>query len=349
MKTVRVVLLVIFFGALASWSGGETNIIASGEQPQISADSKGVIRVVFGLKDKIFCSTSNDQGITFSKPALVAQVPDMHLGMSRGPQLASSGNYSIVTAMDKPGNIHCFRLSHSTNEWKEMGTINDMKGSTPEGLMSIAADDKDNFYAVWLDTRTGNKNQIYFSSSSAAAAHWSKNTMVYQSPDGHVCECCKPGINARGSQVTIMFRNWLNGSRDLYLLQSRDKGRSFQEARKLGTGTWKLNGCPMDGGGVFIDRTGTVHTVWQREGTVYYCKPGETETVVDKGRTCSIAGTAENAIITMEKKDTLKLVKLPEKSEITIGKGGFLKSAGLPGNKILCVWEEDNMIKFKRV
>jgi len=146
-----------------------------------------------------------------------------------------------------------------------------------------------------------------------------------------------------------MFRNWLNGSRDLYLLQSRDKGRSFQEARKLGTGTWKLNGCPMDGGGVFIDRTGTVHTVWQREGAVYYCKPGETETVVDKGRTCSIAGTAENAIITMEKKDTLKLVKLPGKSEITIGKGGFLKSAGLPGNKILCVWEEDNMIKFKRV
>ena len=84
----------------------------------------------------------------------------MHLGMSRGPQLASSANYSIITAMDKAGDIHWFRLNHSSKEWKDMGTVNDLKGSSPEGLMSIAADKKDNFYAVWLDTRNGNRNQV---------------------------------------------------------------------------------------------------------------------------------------------------------------------------------------------
>ena len=349
MKKATPVIFGILLLALASWSGAGINTIAPGEQPQICLDNKGIVRVVFGLKDKIFCSTSNDQGNTFSKPALVAQVPEMHLGMSRGPQLASSANYSIITAIDKSGSIHCFRLNHSSNEWKNMGTINDLKGSGPEGLMSIAADNKDNFYAVWLDIRTGNKNQIYFSSCSGSAGQWSKNTMVYQSPDGHVCECCKPSISAQDSKVAILFRNWLNGSRDLYLLQSVDRGKSFKDAQKLGTGTWKLNGCPMDGGGVFIDRSGEVHTVWQREGTVYYCKPGETETVIDKGRTCSIAGTVENALITMEKKDTLKLVRLSQKSEITVGRGGFLKSIALPDNKVLCVWEKDGMIKFKRV
>jgi hypothetical protein len=348
-KILSVVLLGSIFWALTSWSETKTDTIAEGEQPQICSDNKGIIRVVYGLKDKIFCSTSYDQGITFSNPVLVGQVPDMHLGMSRGPQLASSGNYSIITAVDKSGNIHCFQLNHLSKEWRTMGTVNDLKGSSPEGLMSIAADKNDNFYAVWLDTRTGNKNQIYFSSMSVNAAHWSKNTLVYQSPDGHVCECCKPGIAAEGSGVAIQFRNWINGSRDLYLLQSSDKGKSFKGARKLGMGTWKLNGCPMDGGGVFIDRFNSVHIAWQREGTVYYCKPGEMETNIGKGRTCSIAGKDDDIVISMQTRDTLKVVKLPQKNELTIGTGSFLKSIVLPDNKILCVWEQDNIIKFKRV
>ncbi|OJW55710.1 MAG: hypothetical protein BGO55_03190 [Sphingobacteriales bacterium 50-39] len=305
--------------------------------------------MVFGNKDSIFCAVSTDQGFTFSKPVLVAQVAGMHLGMSRGPQIASSANYSVITAMDKSGNIHWFRYSHSSQVWKDMGYINDVKGSSPEGLMSVAADGADNFYAVWLDIRTGKQNQIYFSSISGAATGWSKNEMVYQSPDGHVCECCKPSISAEGSEVAIMFRNWLNGSRDLYLLQSSNKGKSFKPAQKLGTGTWKLNGCPMDGGGVAIDPSGEIHTVWQREGFVYYCKPGQTEIPLDKGRTCSIDGLAGNTVITMEKKDTLEAMKLSRKMVIPIGIGSAVKPLMLPGNKMLFVWEQDGLIKYKRV
>lgn len=348
-KTFSAILLGFIFLALASRSETPTDTIAEGEQPQISADSKGVIRVVFGLRDKIFCSTFNDQGVLFSDPVLVAQVPNMHLGMSRGPQIASSKNYSVITAMDKSGNIHWFQLNHLSKEWKNMGTINDLEGSAPEGLMGIAADKKDNFSAVWLDTRTAKRNQIYFSSISGASTHWSKNTLVYQSPDGHVCECCKPNISVEGSEVAIMFRNWLNGSRDLYLLKSSDRGKSFKEAQKLGLGTWKLNGCPMDGGGIFIDRSNAVHTTWQREGFVYYCKPGEMEINIGKGRTCSIAGTANNTVITMQNRDTLKLVTLRDKNETMVGKGSFMKCLVLPDNKILCVWEQDNKIKFKKV
>jgi hypothetical protein len=146
-----------------------------------------------------------------------------------------------------------------------------------------------------------------------------------------------------------MFRNWLNGSRDLYLLQSLDKGRSFKAAEKLGMGTWKLNGCPMDGGGVYIDPSMGVYTVWQREGYTYYCKPGQIETPLGKGRACSIAGTAGNVVFTMQNRDTLKAIKLRTKSETTIGTGNSLKSIVLPDNKILCVWEQDNKIKCRKV
>jgi hypothetical protein len=44
-----------------------------------------------------------------------------------------------------------------------------------------------------------------------------------------------------------------------------DVGKSFKEAIKLGNGSWKLNGCPMDGGGLVIDKNGNPQTVWRRE------------------------------------------------------------------------------------
>lgn len=105
----------------------------------------------------------------------------------------------------------------------------------------------------------------------------------------------------------------------------------------------------MDGGGVAIDPSGEIHTVWQREGFVYYCKPGQTEIPLDKGRTCSIDGLAGNTVITMEKKDTLEAMKLSRKMVIPIGIGSAVKPLMLPGNKMLFVWEQDGLIKYKRV
>jgi hypothetical protein len=250
--------------------------------------------------------------------------------------------------MDKTGDLYWFRLNNSTREWEKMGTINDLKGSAPEGLMGIAADKNDNFYAVWQDIRTGKHNEIYFSTLSTGATHWSPNRLIYESPDGHVCECCKPNVYAEGQTVAVMFRNWLAGSRDLYLLRSKNKGQSFDKAQKLGEDTWKLNGCPMDGGGIAIDRSGAIHTVWQRKGVVYYCLPGQKELSVGKGRICSIAAGRE-PVISMEKGDTLEIIKpIPQHATI-IGRGGFLQSMPLPDNTTLCVWQQDKAIKFKKV
>jgi hypothetical protein len=330
--------------------------IGDGAQPHISRDTKGIIRMVFGQKDKIFCSTSADNGVSFSSPVLVGEIPGMHLGMSRGPQIASSDHYTIITAMDKAGDIHCFRLDNSisrktapsgpANTWKALGNVNDLKGSSPEGLMGIAADRKDNFYAVWQDIRTGGKNQIYFSSLAGKADRWSANTVLYQSPDGHVCECCKPNVYAEGKEVAVMFRNWLGGSRDLYLLRSSDKGRTFAKAQKLGMDTWQLNGCPMDGGGLAIDPSGSIHTVWQRKGYVYYCQPGEQEINIGKGRECSVTLSDRTPILSMQDGDTLEIVQPSRQKTVTIGKGSFLQSMALPDKKILCVWENNKTIQF---
>ncbi|WP_198952504.1 hypothetical protein [Mucilaginibacter sp. MD40] len=348
-RILPVLLLTLIFFSLTSLSNSVTGVIGAGAQPQISVDKSGVARIVYGTADKIWCVTSNDHGLTFSKPVMVAEVKDMHLGMSRGPQLASSKNYSVISAMDKAGNIHWFKLRNTSQKWQDMGIINDLKGSAPEGLMSIAADDEDHFYAAWLDIRTGKHNQIYFSSLSGKSLKWSKNSLAYQSPDQHVCECCKPSIAVHGSSVAIMFRNWLNGSRDLYVTRSSNSGQTFSAAQKLGLDTWKLNGCPMDGGGLVIDTSNTVQTTWQRKGAVYYCQPGQPEMYVGNGRSCAIAISGTSSFITYQNSDTVKLVSLQTKKTQIVGNGSFLKSAILPNNKVICVWEQDNMIKFKNI
>jgi len=46
--------------------------------------------------------------------------------------------------------------------------------------------------------------------------------------------------------------------------------------------------------------------------------------------------------------DTLKLVKIGDKKGVIVGKGAFLKSVVLPDHHIVCVWEQDNKIKFKK-
>ena len=317
-------------------------IIAPGEQPQITVDSKDLVRIVYGDKGKIFYATSNDKGETFSKPLLVAEVADMHLGMSRGPQLATSKDYSMVAAMDKKGNIYSFLLAHKTGKWEKLSQINDSDGSAPEGLLSISADDNNHFYAVWLDLREDRKNNICFSSFTGGG--WSKNKFAYKSPESHVCECCKPSIAVKGNNISIMFRNWLKGSRDLYLISSSNNGQSFTDAQKLGNGTWPLKGCPMDGGGLVIDSKNNVHTAWQRDGIVYYAEPGKAEEKIGEGRSVGMNGD----IVTWENGSDL-IIKKVGGAEQKISEGTALKTLRFNDNSILAIWENADQIVTKKI
>jgi hypothetical protein len=346
-KVLLLLLLTTSLGLTAYRLLPIVNTIAEGKQPQVSVDNSGIVRVVYGLDDNIFCATSKDHGQTFSKPVLVAHVANMHLGMSRGPQLSSSANLSVITAMDKSGNIHWFKLNNSSQKWQAMGLANDLKGSAPEGLMALSADKKDNFYAVWLDTRLGGKNQIWFASLSAGANKWSANRLVYKSPDGHVCECCKPGISVSGSSMAVMFRNWLNGSRDLYVVRSVNAGKTFSDAQKMGLDTWKLNGCPMDGGGITTNSSNIVQTVWQRKGDIFFAQGNEPEVYIGKGKTCTMADNATHTIIAYQNNDTLKMVTVPGKKTTIIGEGDFVKLASLNTGHNFCVWEQDSHVRYR--
>ena len=320
-----------------------------GQQPNVAIDSRGVIRLAYGDGEKIYCITSSTNGASFSEPVLVGQITGMHLGHTRGPQIASSKNYSLITAIDKAGNIHAYKLNHSSKRWSKSSNPNDKSGTVDEGLMALTADNEDNFYAVWLDVRTDKKNNIFFSSINGKSAKWSKNLMVYKSPDEHVCECCKPTIAYNNNRLVIGFRNWLMGARDIYYTVSTDKGKTFKSPKKSGTGTWRLNSCPMDGGGIAINKTGITSAAWRRNNDVYFWSENQPEKRIGTGRDVSMTQSKGKTLITWQDNNIIKVRDLSKETASEIGTGISPRIYLLANGKAMCVWEEDKVVRYKLI
>lgn len=319
----------------------------TGQQPHAAVDVKGTVRVVYGAGEKIFCITSTNNGLSFSKPALVGQVKTMYLGHTRGPQIASSRNYSMITAIDKAGKIHSFKLNHLKNSWTRSAAINDKAGSAIEGLMSVTADRDDNFYAAWLDLRLGKEINIFSAAMNGKAASWSKNVLVYQSPDDHTCECCKPNIVFNNGKLVIGFRNWLMGSRDIYYTVSKDKGKTFGPAQKSGQGTWQLNACPMDGGGLAISDKGVVSAAWRRNSEVFFASGNQPEQKIAAGRDVNMAQRNGKTMITWQHDNKIRVMNIKDRKTMTVGQGQTPELTFLANGKVLCVWEEEKQVKYK--
>ena len=237
-------------------------------QPQVAVAPSGRIHVVFGKDNAVFHTTSPD-GRTFSSPVKIGELDKLALKMRRGPRVTATDKLVLVTAISHAdGNVHAWTSADTGKTWKETAPLNTVPKSAREGLQALAGDGRGLVVAVWLDMR-GKGTGLWGRISRDGGATWADDVSIYQSPDGHICECCVPtvAISPTG-EIAATWRNWLGGSRDLYLATSHD-GRTFASAQKLGTGTWKLNACPMDGGSLAFAPDGKWLAVWRRERTVF--------------------------------------------------------------------------------
>ena len=315
-------------------------VIAAGQMPNIAKDNSGNFHLVYGNGDSILYSYSTDHGNTFSAPSLISVLPKLAASHSRGPQVAATSNGLAVTACNESGDIFSFVKEQSGN-WIQTTRVNDMDTVAKENLMALAADGE-NAFAVWLDLRDKH-NKIFGAKSTDGGKSWSKNIMIYASPDTTVCECCKPSVQMKDNNVYIMFRNWLNGNRDLYLIQSSDAGLTFGQAQQLGTGSWALNGCPMDGGAIAINKNGNPETVWNRKGVIYACEPGKEERKLGEGKNCTIESVnGKNVYAWVE--DGEVIILKPRGMKKNIGKGHLPVIKAINNEHVLCIWENDKKI-----
>jgi hypothetical protein len=316
-------------------------VIADGQMPAIAKDGEGNLHLVFGLGDSILYSYSTDLGKTFSPVSVIAVLAKLAASHTRGPQIAASNNGLTVIACNSLGDIFSYNKTGS-GKWGQAIKVNDVDTVAKENLMALSANEE-YVFAVWLDLRANNHNKIYGSGSKDGGKTWAKNRLIYNSPDSTVCECCKPAVLVNGNNIYVMFRNWLNGNRDMYVIQSKNGGNSFGQAQKLGNGNWKLNGCPMDGGDLSIDKHGELQTVWRREGKVYSAIPGMPETEIGEGRGCTVENINGKNVYAWTENGEIIIIK-PGGQKKVLGKGSQPVLKALNDEHVICVWENEKQI-----
>ena len=321
------------------------------KQPQVAVDGEGAIHIVYGAGDSIRYVRSDDDGQTFTAPANLPGAGVVSLGMRRGPRIAAIDGALCVTAVGgkqgkgRDGDVVAWRSTDGGRTWAEPISVNDIADSAREGLHAMAAGPGGKLCCVWLDLRAG-KTEVMASTSADGGQTWSKNTLVYRSPDGSVCECCHPSLafDPKG-RIFVQWRNSLSGARDMYVASSSDGGESFASAVKLGTGTWPLDACPMDGGAIAATTAGKFVSAWRREGTVYLLdNPRKEERLIGAGEQPWIAATEAGPFVIWVKKrgDAAYLLTpgVKEAKKLADRANDTVVAAGPSGRgPVVAVWE----------
>jgi hypothetical protein len=319
------------------------------KQPQLAA-AENFVGMTYGIKDAVYFMPMKDGGGSFGEPVLVSDSGKLSLGMHRGPRIAITPRGIVISAIvgekgrGADGDLIAWRSTDQGGTWSKGARVNDVEGSAREGLHAMAASG-DLIFATWLDLRAKG-TRLYGSVSRDGGKTWSANNLVYESPSGTICQCCHPTalIDAKGN-IYVMFRNAVDGARDMYMVKSTDRGRTFQAAAKLGEGTWILNACPMDGGGLAVDPSGSLISIWRRESQVYLAKPGSAEALVTPGRNPAVAATAKGVYAAWTEAHAVKLLAPGSSETRTLtANGGFPVLVPLENGKVLAAWESQGGI-----
>lgn len=323
----------------------ETVIIAEKAKEYHSClDKEGRIHTVWTNEYSLYYTVSTDGGKTFSKPILIDKGNQFRY---LSPHIAANEEHIIILSANNK-NIFSWRKLFNDSEWESTVKVNDLDGVVTENLVSADGGKGDFFFSVWVDERQKGSFTIFGTYSIDGGMTWAKSKNLYKSPDGSICPCCKPTVSIYRDSVYVMFRNDVNGNRNMYLMLSEDEGINFGQAKKLGLGTWQINGCPVDGGGMAIDEKGKVMTAWKRATEIFVCQPDKPEQKAGMGRMCKIANTAKGDYLIWQSEGEIILWSKSFKG-ISLGMGfkpGIIGSA--KSNVVYCFWIDDkDRLQFK--
>lgn len=314
-----------------------------GQQPQMAHDGDRTF-LVLAREQQVAILRSADAGRSFHEVAPIRVEGHMAAGMHRGPRVVVTPTAVLVTVVagaqgGKDGDIVLYRSVDDGAHWLAPVIVNDVPGAAREGLHGMAATPDGLVMLTWLDLRdTGTR--LYGAVSRDHGATWSHDTLVYASPDATICQCCHPSVAADATAgLAVMFRNHIAGSRDLYVTRSTD-GRSFTPAEKQGKGTWKLEACPMDGGGVVVGADG-VSSVWRRDNAIFLATPGVPERQIGFGRDPVLSASPGVLDIAWTTSDGIFLQRGTASRLIGVGK--FAALLAFPSHSLLA-WEQQGKV-----
>jgi uncharacterized protein YfiM (DUF2279 family) len=315
-----------------------------GQQPQLAHEGNRTF-LVAAHEQRVVVRRSENGGRTFRNATPIAVDGRMAAGMHRGPRVAVTRTAVLVAVIagaqggGKDGDVVLYRSADDGASWSAPVVVNDVAGAAREGLHGMAASPEGLVVITWLDLREKGTH-LYGAVSRDHGQTWSPDTLIYGSPGGSICECCHPSVAASTtSGVAVMFRNHVAGARDLYVTRSTD-GILFTPAEKQGSGTWHLNACPMDGGGIVLSASG-VSSVWRREDGIFLSTPGVPERRIGVGRDPVIAAGPSGLDLAWTTADGILLQRGTTTRLVGAGKAATLLA--FPAHTLLA-WEQQGQV-----
>jgi hypothetical protein len=270
-------------------------------QPQVAIDDQGTLHLVYYAGDPrqgdLFYAKSTDGGITFSRaiPVNSQSGSAIATGTIRGAQIALgkagrvhvAWNGSMVAKpagplnpdSGKPGMPMLYtRLNDGGNAFEPQRNLMHHSFGL-DGGGSIAADRSGNVYVAWHgigeSEASGSgkegeaRRRLWVTKSKDDGRSFSPEEKAWPQETG-ACGCCGMKVFAdRRANVFALYRSATESvHRDIYLLRSKDAGKSFQ-GRLLHK--WDINACPMSS----MDFAGNANIVvgaWETGGQVYWAR-----------------------------------------------------------------------------
>ena len=293
--TIRFLLLIAAIAASGSWIGRASGpgaapvsvlrVPDSGIQPQVLTQD-GVVHLLYFSGDPehgdLSYVNSRDYGRTFSKPIRVNSQPNSALavGNIRGGQMAIGRNGRIHVAwigsgMAQPRGasnsapVLYARLNEARDGFEPARSVNQLSWGA-DGA-TLAADSRDDVYVFWHGEPPRGKGEddrrLWMAKSTDGGKTFGDETVVSANSAG-VCGCCGTrALTDTGGALYVMFRAESQiVQRDMYLLSSTDRGRTFQGSD---IAHWNVGACVMSSSSL-IETPAGVLAAWESEKQVYF-------------------------------------------------------------------------------
>jgi hypothetical protein len=279
--------------SLAALSVREIRVPNGGIQPEALADGANIHLLYYSgdpAHGDLYYVRSSDKGETWSPPLRVNSEPGsaIALGTIRGGKMALGRNGRIYVVWNgssktesngpinpetrRPGMPFLYtRLNDSHTAFEPQQNL--MRRTFGlDGGGTIAADTTGNVYVAWHGKSSGATageagRQLWIAKSSDDGRRFSAEHPATDNPTG-ACGCCGTAMYADSKgDVYVLYRSAKqNVHRDIYLLSSSDRGKTFVDQDLH---PWNINACPMSSM-AFAEGGRAVEAAWETGGQVYF-------------------------------------------------------------------------------
>lgn len=261
-----------------------------GIQPQVVVEANGAVDLLY------FSGDPKNGDLYFTRsgstPLRVNSQPGsaFAIGTIRGGQIAVGANGRVHIAWNgsdaalprgpmnpesgKAGSPMLYsRLNDSGTAFEGQRNVM-QKTFGLDGGGTLAADAEGNVFVAWHGKQAGAAQgeagrQVWIARSHDSGKTFAAEAPAWSEPTG-ACGCCGMAMfAARDGALFALYRSATeNVHRDIYLLASKDRGKSF-------TGSlvqrWEINACPMSSMS-FAENSDGKYAAWETGGQVFYGK-----------------------------------------------------------------------------